>query len=197
MQRDATRRVQGVLYKCRQCDWEGEKSYGLEHLARKHQEPAPYHCQACDVGMSSERHAKIHEGQQGHKRKTKLYKGYPISYDPTRKLEPGLKVCSRDQKHRILETRGEGTGNKPEWISSENRCWSTAEVNRDQHIQRPGKDRSCIYCRSYGLSPRNQDNRRNKLNWWNPEHSGNEQPDNEQGNEHETQEQVRKAPQQG
>ena len=87
----------GLLYKCRQCDWKGEKSYGLEHLARKHQEPAPYHCQACDVGMSSERHAKIHEGQQGHKRKTKLYKGYPISYDPTRKLEPGLKVCSREE----------------------------------------------------------------------------------------------------
>ena len=126
----------GLLYKCRQCDWQGEKSYGLEHLARKHQEPAPYHCQACDVEMSSERHAKIHEGQQGHKRKTKLYKGYPISYDPTRKLKPGLKVCSREESIEYWKREER----EPEINQSESVQKSEVEVQQNSKEINTSKD---------------------------------------------------------
>ena len=84
------------------------------HMAPKHHESAPCLCQAHNVGMSSERHTKIHEGQQKHKRETTFYSGYPITYDPTRTRDHGLKVCSREESLEYWKREKEPEANKTE-----------------------------------------------------------------------------------
>ena len=97
--------ARGRVYRCKECEWKGEKACGLQHVAKIHADPPPFQCAACNFKTASYADLTAHSEKLRHQAKVKDFKGNPTIWHIDVKFELPLEQLSKSDSEEFWEAR--------------------------------------------------------------------------------------------